>query len=420
VLGSTCLTMEGCSGSPYIHHYRYSNGQVGLITLDRPESLNALDLSMVDAMYTILLAWKNEFHRCGMPRVVMVMAQTAFERYILHKTDCWTAGKKRKSPFFCAGGDVKQIVQRGSTSNDVQWGIDYFHREYFLDHLISEYPIPYIAVMDGITFGGGVGLSIHGTYQIATENTVFAMPECAIGLFPDIGGSYFLPRLNHGLGMYLGLTGDRVFGKDVKFVGLATHYIHSSMLSALLGDLIRNDLVHEIDGANLSKFLHKYEENTKCYGDGDVSHELTKQHILQHIKDVFGDHATSVESIMEACESVANDCAFFERAKDAMKTASPLSLKITFEQLRRGRMMPLIECFRMDNRIIRRLTRDTSSDFYIGVRAKLLSKSRSPRWTYTSLRDVSDALVSSYFAPLSPEDELQLSCRHERMKRSSL
>lgn len=411
--------MEGCSGSPYIHQHRYRNGQVGLITLDRPGSLNALDLSMVDAMYTILLAWKTEFYRCGMPRVVMVMAQTAFERYILQKVDSWIAGKKNKTAFFCAGGDVKQIVQRGSMSNDVQWGIDYFHREYFLDHLISEYPIPYIAVMDGITFGGGVGLSIHGTYQIATENTVFAMPECAIGLFPDIGGSYFLPRLKHSLGMYLGLTGERVYGKDVKFAGLATHYIDSSMLSALFDDLIRHDTMDVLDKAKVSEFLHKYDERIASDGNEEVSHELTKQHILQHINDVFGDHATSVESIMDACESVANECEFFKRAVDAMKSASPLSLKITLEQLRRGRVMPLVECFRMDNRIIRRLTRDTSSEFYIGVRAKLLTKSEPPRWNYSSLDEVSDALVSSYFAPLPPEDELQL-CRHERMKRSSL
>jgi hypothetical protein len=190
------------------------------------------------------------------------------------------------------------------------------------------------------------------------------------------------------------------------------------MLPAMFADLIGHGTMDLMDEASVSKLIYKY-ENTAVGGHWEASNDLMKHCILRHIEDVFGDHATSVESILEACKSVANECEFFKSPVNAMRMSSPLSLKITFEQLRRGRTMPLVECFRMDNRIIRRLTRDTSSDFYIGVRAKLLTKSGSPQWNHRSLDQVSDALVSSYFAPLSPEDELQL-CREERMKYSSL
>ena len=157
-----------------------------MILLDRPASLNALDVSMVEDMYDILMAWKNPGHSGvlsspKMPCAVMIMSWGAYERYV------HVSSSSQKKPYFCAGGDVKQVVERGLKDNDVAWGLRYFTREYFLDFLISRYPLPYISLMDGITFGGGVGLSIHGRYQVATENTIFAMPECAIGLFPDIG-----------------------------------------------------------------------------------------------------------------------------------------------------------------------------------------------------------------------------------------
>lgn len=167
-------------------------GSVGILTLNRPKSLNALNLDMVNSLYGILMEWKS----VSRPRAVVLTAAAQQDGL-------------QKSKAFCAGGDVKQIVQRG-IEGDTEYGMRFFVREYFLDYLISGYDVPYLSIMDGIVFGGGVGVSIHGTFQIATENSIFAMPECAIGLFPDVGGSYFLSRLQGGLGMYLGLTGARL------------------------------------------------------------------------------------------------------------------------------------------------------------------------------------------------------------------
>jgi len=188
MLASSAMTCQGDRAA--VEGSR--RGPIGTLTLNRHKSLNALDLDMVNTLYGILMEWKG----VSGPRAVVL-----------------TAGQDgrqlQKSKAFCAGGDVKQVVQRG-IQGDTEYGMRFFVREYFLDYLISGYDVPYMSIMDGIVFGGGVGVSIHGTFQIATENSVFAMPECAIGLFPDVGGSYFLSRLQGGLGLYLGLTGARI------------------------------------------------------------------------------------------------------------------------------------------------------------------------------------------------------------------
>lgn len=412
------------SSQGYIHHHVTSAG-LGYILLDRPASLNALDVSMVEDMYTILMNWKipGRWHPRTLtskgiessPRAVFVMSQDAYSRYILLENEV-----PLKRPYFCAGGDVKQVVERGMNSNDIQWGLLYFTREYFLDFLISRYPLPYVALMDGITFGGGVGLSIHGRYQVATENTVFSMPECAIGLFPDVGGSYFLSRIQGGLGLYLGLTGARLYGQEVKRAGLATHYIHSSLLPSLFEDLNKSiascqtDTTHgDICDEMLLALLNVYDTKTanELCVEENAPHTFSVFDYQQEIDDIFGwkSKHDSVESIVDTCRELAKMSPFFQTIVDSLEAASPLSLKLTFQQLRLGRTMPLAECFRMDNRIIRRLTEDTTSDFYVGVTNKLLRKSnKPPQWNMATLGEVDDTLVEKYIAPLDPAEELQL------------
>lgn len=416
------MSTRTCQPSPTGRYIRtkITSGGLGMILLDRSTSLNALDVSMVEDMYDILMSWRTLGHvhsrvlsSAKMPRAVMVMSWDAYERYV-HGTIT------QKKACFCAGGDVKQIVERGLKNNDVAWGLRYFTREYFLDFLISQYPLPYIALMDGITFGGGVGLSIHGRYQVATENTIFAMPECAIGLFPDIGGSYFLPRLQGGLGMYLGLTGARLYGQEVKKAGLASHYIHSSFLPSLLKDLER-----ELDSAQrgvsvtvsdsiVNSVLNAYDMKTReeKKKNPSLSHPNSRVFDYQdQIDEVFGwKQHRRVEHIVDECQKRAETCDFFRDAWKSIAAASPLSLKLTFQQLSMGRTMPLAECFRLDNRIIKRLTEDTTSDFYIGVENKLLRKSnKPPQWNNSTLAEVTDALVEKYTQPLPrPAEELQL------------
>jgi len=190
--------------------------ECGVITLNRPKALNAVNLDMVREVTKYLKAWERT------KKLVIVKG----------------AGDKS----FCAGGDVRAIVEAGPTEESKS----FFREEYQMNALIGSYRIPYIAFIDGITMGGGVGLSVHGKYRVATERTMFAMPETAIGLFPDVGGSYFLPRLQGKLGLYLGLTGFRLKGEDVLRAGVATHYCDSSKLNDLEKALINCKDIIEI------------------------------------------------------------------------------------------------------------------------------------------------------------------------------
>lgn len=185
---------------------------MGVISLNRPKALNALNAPMIDSIYETMLHWRERYlferripNGIRGPRVVVIQAEGRQQV----EQGSGAAASAARPAFFCAGGDVKSIVSRGR-EGDTEYGLRFFVKEYYVDYLISQYCMPWVSFMDGITMGGGVGLCIHGTFQIATERSVFAMPECAIGLFPDIGASYFLPRLEGGLGMYLGLTGARL------------------------------------------------------------------------------------------------------------------------------------------------------------------------------------------------------------------
>ncbi|MEM6534241.1 MAG: enoyl-CoA hydratase/isomerase family protein, partial [Pseudomonadota bacterium] len=184
------------------------DGRAGRLTLNRPKALHALNAHMCELMTEALLAWRSH------PDVDLILVDHADE----------TRG-------FCAGGDVIMLAESGS--GDGRVGAEFFAQEYRLNTLIKEYSKPYIAIIDGVTMGGGVGISVHGSHRIATERTVFAMPESGIGLLPDVGGGYFLPRLSGALGMWLALTGARLKGDDVLAAGVATHIASSDTLPAL-------------------------------------------------------------------------------------------------------------------------------------------------------------------------------------------
>lgn len=190
---------------------------------------------------------------------------------------------------FCAGGDVRSLVE-----SDPSYGEAFFRAEYTLNHLIGTYTIPYVAFIDGITMGGGVGISVHGKYRVATEKTMFAMPETAIGLFPDVGGSHFLPRLQGKLGVYLGLTGVRLKGLDVLKSGIATHYCDSSKLSSLENDLVGSSGFADVE-ATLAKYSIK----------DDSEFVFAKN--LQQINHCFG--ATTVEEIIANLENDGSEWA---------------------------------------------------------------------------------------------------------------
>lgn len=231
------------------------------------------------------------------------------------------------------------------------------------------------------------GLSVHGKFRVATERTLFAMPETQIGLFPDVGGGYFLPRMPGNLGTYLGLTGFRLKGIDVQRAGIATHYVESSKLEELENDLVRCKSASEIDSL-LKKFAPKVD-----------SEFVLKPHLAQIEKAFSGD---TVEEIVKKLHSDGSEWAM--GTLKLISKMSPASLKITLRQLQLGSQMTLRECLQMEFRLATHCCID--SDFKEGVRALLIDKDQSPKWKHARIEDVTQGYVNKFFAPLPDKDEL--------------
>uniref|UniRef100_A0A1B6E8Y3 3-hydroxyisobutyryl-CoA hydrolase, mitochondrial n=2 Tax=Clastoptera arizonana TaxID=38151 RepID=A0A1B6E8Y3_9HEMI len=339
----------------------------GLLTLNRPKALNSLNYSMVSGIIPKLIEWEN--------LVDCVIVQGAGEKA------------------FCAGGDVVAVTS-GDPLN-CKDGINFFRNEYTMDYIIGNYKKPYIAIIDGITMGGGVGISVHGKYRIATEKTLFAMPETAIGLFPDVGGSYFLPRLEGKLGLYLALTGQRLKGRDVVKVGVGTHFIESQNVPILVDALIKAD----------PKQDHFVDDILKKHTVDITSHMFSLTPHLAKINQCFS--APTVEEIIKRLESDGS-----QFSKDTLKLLhkmSPISLKITKVQLEKGALMNLKECLQMEFRLAKAaLEARSSRDFYEGVRALLKDKDQNPQWNPKSLENVTDEMIQRCFKNIKPADELKL------------
>ncbi|KAJ8911962.1 hypothetical protein NQ315_012773 [Exocentrus adspersus] len=279
----------------------------GVIILNRPKALNALNLSMVRKIYPALKDWE--------PKKTLVIIKGAGDKA------------------FCAGGDVKNVVEAG-LKGDQSVGRTFFREEYTTNGLIGSYKIPYIAFIDGIVMGGGVGLSVHGQFRVATEKTLFAMPETQIGLFPDVGGSYFLPRLKGRLGWYLALTGYRLKGIDLLKAGIATHYCESNQLKDL-----EEALLNSSNEEDIKIILAKFNKTDKS--------EFSLKSVLEKIDNCFS--ANTVEEILERLERDGSTWA--EGTINLLKKMSPTSLKVTFKELQLGQKLNLQECLQMEYRL---------------------------------------------------------------------
>lgn len=331
----------------------------GLITINRPKALNAINLDMVRKIYSKLKPWEDT------KNLVVIRG----------------AGEKA----FCAGGDVRAIVEAGPTPESKA----FFREEYKLNALIGYYKKPYIAIIDGITMGGGVGLSVHGKYRVATERTMFAMPETAIGLFPDVGGGHFLPRMTGKLGLYLGLTGFRLKGQDVKKAGVATHFVSSSKVEELEKALLNsNGSPQEVEN-----ILKKFDEND------EKPFVLEKD--LPDINRLF--QHSRVSEILHFLKEEETD--FAKNTLKLLEKMSPTSLKVTKRQLDYGAEMDLKECLKMEYRLAVHHTE--KSDFKEGVRALLIDKDQNPKWNPRTIEEVTYAHVDDYFEKLPASEELK-------------
>jgi 3-hydroxyisobutyryl-CoA hydrolase len=254
---------------------------------------------------------------------------------------------------FCSGGDVKAIAEAGKGSS---LGEEFFRAEYRLNNQIGSLSIPYIALINGICMGGGVGLSVHGAFRVASEKAIFAMPETAIGFFPDVGGSHFLPRLPGKLGLFLALTGHRLEGRDLFKAGVATHFVSSDRLAALEQDLMR---MESPDLPSIHRLLSKYQEQWEA----DHYKEFSLKPYIGRINSCFG--GNSVEEILSNLEKDNSD--WSKKQLDRLKGFSPTALKVTYRQIKEGANLSLADCLRMEFRMAMNFLQN--HDFYEGVSA---------------------------------------------------
>jgi len=323
------------------------DGRIGRILLNRPRALNALDLAMIRACAAILETWRED------PHVDAVVIEGAGDRA------------------FCAGGDIRAL-RDGQLSGDRASVDQFFTEEYALNVTIATYPKPYIALIDGICMGGGIGMSVHAPYRVATEYAGFAMPETAIGFFPDIGATFLLPRLPGELGTYLGLTGLRINGGDSVHAGLATHFTSRARLPDLSAALARDGIAA----------LAVYNEPLPAFSLAD--HRAAIDHCFA---------AATVGEIVARLEATHADWA--TAALKSLHHVSPSALHWTLRALRGGRNCTLKQALAAEFALTR--TTMAHPDFAEGVRAMIVDKDRKPAWQPTKIKDVDPNRIAALF-----------------------
>jgi enoyl-CoA hydratase len=338
-------------------------GVAGQVTLNRPHALNAVSHAMVRALAQQLGEWETD------PAVTRVIVTA------------------RGGRAFSAGGDLRDLYDLGRAGRYGE-ALGFFRDEYRLNSRIKHYRKPYVALIDGIVMGGGAGISIHGSHRIAGDRFTFGMPEVGIGFFPDIGATWFLPRLPGRLGAYCALTGERLSAADATTAGVATHRVASSRFPELIEALCGTVPVDAVLGA-FSEPSGKVATAAQGAIDRIFNHER-------------------VEDILAALDAEAaeagKDAAFASKAAALIRTKSPTSLKLALAQMRRGPALDFNDCMRTEFRIVSRVMR--GQDFYEGVRSVIIDKDQAPRWNPATLEAVSLAAVEKYFAPLASELDL--------------
>lgn len=335
---------------------------IGRITLNRPEALHSLNKNMCGLITVALKDWQND------EEVKAILIDHAEG----------TRG-------FCAGGDIRMLAESGAKGGAEARA--FFALEYKLNTLIHNYSKPYIAVLDGVTMGGGLGISVHGDIRIATENTLAAMPETGIGLFPDVGGGWFLPLLEGELGMWLALTGARLKGADAYHAGFATHFVSSEDVPNIKSQIIAIG----VEGQEAIEDL--------LQGFASDAGAPSFANARQTIDDCFGKE--SAEEIVAALEADGSD--FAQKQLETLNAKSPQTIKVAFRQLREGaKFKTFEENMRNEYRIASKVPQ--RHDFIEGVRAVIIEKDNEPKWNPATLEGVTEAMLDEIFAPLGDNE----------------
>lgn len=342
---------------------------IGILTLDRPKALNSLSLQMIRALTRSLLALRAD------PAVGAVVIRSSSEKA------------------FCAGGDIRFFYDAGRATPAGGSALleDFFTEEYALNHLIRTFPKPYIALMDGVVMGGGMGIAQSGAgnqLRIVTERTKMAMPEVNIGLFPDVGGSYFLPRTPGQIGNYLGLTGEIIGAADALYAGLADLYLPSAQIPAL------NALLAAPGTPDLRQAIRDFAAPFQAEIDVSGSTLATQRLAI--------DRHFSHASVVAIAASLAGDAEpFAQKTRATMERRSPLMMCVTHELLKRGATLTVADCLRLERAVVRRCFEQR--EILEGVRALVIDKDNAPQWNPAQLADVTAELVAAFFEPPWPE-----------------
>ena len=348
-------------------------GRLGRITLNRPQALNALSHQMCLRHAAKLKEWARD------KRVRAVLIR----------------GSGRA---FCAGGDVVALYEARERLE--AYAYPFYRDQYRGNARLFRFSKPYIALIDGIVMGGGVGVSLHGSHRVVTERALFAMPETGIGLFPDVGASHFLPRCPGRIGSYLGLTGARLRAADMLYAGIADHYLPSQRLGALEAALA---------GAELSGQAHAAVTEL-IEGFAEHSGAAPLEEHRDRIDRCFA--PDSVERIIAALD--AEGGAWARETAAVLARKSPTSLKLADRLLRAGAELEFDDCMRLEYRLVRRCL--ARHDLYEGIRAQVIGKDRAPRWRPERLDEVTEALIQAHFEPLGA-DELRFDWEQETCKK---
>jgi enoyl-CoA hydratase/carnithine racemase len=343
--------------------------QTGILTLNRAKALNSLSLDMIRVLTTALQGWRND----------------ASVHAILIRSNSEKA--------FCAGGDIRFFYDAGCATPKGGSAVleDFFTEEYALNHLIHHYPKPYIALMDGVVMGGGMGIAQSGVanqLRIVTERTKMAMPEVNIGLFPDVGGSYFLPRTPGQIGNYLGVTGEIIGAADALYAGLADLYLPSVQIPALQA-LFTNTSIGDIVDA-IKKFAAPFQTDINVANCSLANHRAIIDRHFAH------------DSVAAIAASLAGDNhPFAQKTSAVLQKRSPLMMCVTLELLKRGATLEVADCLRLERALVRRCFEQ--GEILEGVRALVIDKDNAPVWNPARLADVTDELIASFFVSPWPE-----------------
>jgi len=335
------------------------DGSVGVIILKRQQALNALNLVMLSAISQRLTEWENAAH------IKAVVIRAAEGRA------------------FCAGGDIRAVYERRMMEDPALF--EFFRDEYRLNYKVRCFRKPYIALLDGITMGGGAGLSVHGSHRVATDRLLFAMPETGIGFYPDVGMSYVLSRLPHQMGFYLGLTGARLSRGDCEALGLVTHSVSEEAFPELMYTLADTSLNSDARGT-VSALLERFSE---------VSGGSELWEHREEISTCFA--GKTVEEILKALKAGSTWC---KEVAEVICQKSPTSLKITYQALKNAADLDFDACMEMEYALTRHVLQ--GSDFFEGIRAVVIDRDQKPQWKPRTLREVTARMVAGYFAPMSP------------------